>query len=65
MKYRVCIRKNVEDAEVNNNEWTDEYYSEPFIKAYNAEDALSIAMDYIAKCGYDPDNYDFLVTKYK
>ena len=65
MKYRVCVRKIVEDAEVNNNEWTDEYYSEPFIKADCVDEALFIAMDFIRDCGYNPEDYDFMVIKYK
>lgn len=59
MRYRVSVRKNVED------EWTDEYYNEPFIEAESKEEAEDIAREFIQDCGYDPDEYDFMVTEYE
>ena len=59
MRYRVSVRKNVED------EWTDEYYNEPFIEAESKEEAEDIAREFIQDCGYDPDEYDFMVAEYE
>lgn len=57
MRYKVNIRKSVED------EWTDEYYNEPFIEAESKEEAEDIAKSFIRDCGYNPDEYDYLVTE--
>lgn len=57
-KYTVNVRRSTED------EWSDEYYSEPYIEAESKEEAEDIARDFIRDCGYDPDEYDFLVTEY-
>lgn len=65
MKYTVSVRKSVEDWEEQTNEWTDEYYSDPFIEAESPEGAEDIAREFIQDCGYSPDEYDFLVDKYE
>lgn len=64
-KYIVSIRKSVEDWEIPSNEWSDEYYNEPYIEADCPEDAEDTARDFIQDCGDDPDKYDFLVTEYE
>lgn len=65
MKYTVSVRKSVEDWEEQSNEWTDEYYSDPFIEAESPEEAEDIAREFIQDCGHNPDEYDFLVDKYE
>ena len=65
MRYTVSIRKSVKDWEIPSDEWSDEYYNEPFIEAEDPEDAESIAREFIQDCGDDPDEYDFLVTECK
>ena len=65
-KYIVSIRKRVEDWEIPSDEWSDEYYSEPFIEAESPAEAERIAKDYISQdCEGNPGDYEFLVTKYE
>lgn len=63
-KYTVSIRKSAADWETPADEWSDEYYSEPFIAAESPEEAEAIAKEFIQNCGYDPDRYDYLVAEY-
>ena len=58
MRYTVNVRRSTED------EWSDEYYSEPFIEAESKEDAEDIAKAFIQDCGYNPDEYDYQVVEY-
>lgn len=63
MKYNVSIRKKVADWEIPSDEWSDEYYNEPFIEAESPEEAESIAREFVQDFSYNPDEFDFLVTE--
>ncbi len=54
-RYRVYYRKN------SDQEWSDEFYSEPYITAEDKEEALRIAEEFAIDCGYEPSNYDWMV----
>lgn len=58
-KYRVCYRVNAE------SEWSDEFYTEPYIEAENEDAALELAKEYVIYCGYDADAYDWMVLDYE
>lgn len=64
-KYTVSIRKSVENWEAPSDEWSDEYYNEPFIEAESPEEAEDIAREFIQDCGSDPEQYDYLVEEYE
>lgn len=64
-KFVVSVRKSAPDWEVPADEWTDEYYQEPFIEAETPEEAESTARDFIRDCGYSPEKYDFWVEEYE
>lgn len=64
MRYTVSIRKSAADWQTPSDEWSDEYYNEPFIAAGSPEEAEAIAKEFIQNCGYNPDDYDFLVTEH-
>jgi hypothetical protein len=65
MKYIVSIRIAVEDWEDQENKWSDEFYSEPYIEADSKEEAEDIARDFIRDCDGDPERYEYLVLEYK
>lgn len=54
-RYRVYYRKN------SDQEWSDEFYSEPHIAAEDKEEALRIAKEFAIDCGYEPSDYDWMV----
>ena len=58
MRYTVNVRRSTED------EWSDEYYSEPYIEAESKEEAEDIAKAFIQDCGYNPDEYDYQAVEY-
>lgn len=59
MKFKVFYRANGDD------EWSDEFYSEPYIEAESKEDAISIAKEFVTDCGYDPEEYDWIAEAYE
>ena len=54
-KYKVYYRRN------SNQEWSDEFYFEPYITAEDKEEALGIAKEFAIDCGYEPSDYDWMV----
>lgn len=67
MKYIVEIRKKVKDWEIPSDEWSDEYYNDPYIpyiESESKEEVEKIAKDFIAQ-GDNPDEWEFRVTEYE
>ena len=46
-----------------NEDWEDEFYPEPYIEADSKEEAIDIARMFVAECGYDPDDYDWMAEE--
>lgn len=46
-----------------NDEWSDEFYSEPYIEAESEAEAIDIAKEFVEECGYDSDSYDWMAKE--
>lgn len=56
-KFKVFYRAD------ENTEWSDEFYPEAYIEAEDKDDAIETAKQFVADCGYDPEDYEWMAEE--